>query len=224
MQQRSQGQQQQRSTTATVTSGVRSSGVTASHYGQLKSVTPSSSSTGAASMVTYPAYTPTNYYTAYGKQAAQKVCVCVCVKQKFVCNVLKVAKLTLNFLFRGKVVWDDLKILSVYVVGSDKFCGHVLKLQIFFPMTNFVWSAQTTKYIHILVIFFPNQPGATAAATAAAQGLTSQQQSVVASYIQQKTAVTQPSFFTKRTPVNPQQYYCEVCRISCACAAVSMMS
>ena len=82
------------------------------------------------------------------------VCVCVCVKQKFVCNVLKVAKLTLNFLFRGKVVRDDLKILSVYVVGSDKFCGHVLKLQKFFPMTNFVWSAQTTKKISTFLLFF----------------------------------------------------------------------
>ena len=63
-----------------------------------------------------------------------------------------------------------------------------------------------------------------AGAQATAQALTSQQQSVVASYIQQKTAGAQQNFFAKRTPVNPQQYYCEVCRISCACAAVSMTS
>ena len=63
-----------------------------------------------------------------------------------------------------------------------------------------------------------------AGAQATAQALTSQQQSVVASYIQQKTAGAQQNFFAKRTPINPQQYYCEVCRISCACAAVSMTS
>ena len=67
-------------------------------------------------------------------------------------------------------------------------------------------------------LFFFLQAGA----QATAQALTSQQQSVVASYIQQKTAGAQQNFFTKRPPVNPQQYYCEVCRISCACAAVSV--
>ena len=59
--------------------------------------------------------------------------------------------------------------------------------------------------------------------------LTSQQQHVVASYIQQKTKAAggggggggTPSFFAKRPVANPQQYYCEVCKISCACAAVS---
>ena len=54
--------------------------------------------------------------------------------------------------------------------------------------------------------------------------LTSQQQNVVANYIQQKTKVVAgnaQSFFAKRAVTNPQQYYCDVCKISCACAAVS---
>ena len=34
----------------------------------------SSAATSGSSMVTYPAYTPTNYYSAYNKQNNQKVC------------------------------------------------------------------------------------------------------------------------------------------------------
>ena len=67
-------------------------------------------------------------------------------------------------------------------------------------------------------------------ATTPTQPLTSQQQQVVASYVHQKSYMQQKSYgaqqgmFVKRTPTTTQTYYCEVCKISCACAAVSVMS
>ena len=53
-------------------------GVTTSHYtspAQTRMGGASATPTNSASMVTYPAYTPTNYYSAYSKQTnQQKVC------------------------------------------------------------------------------------------------------------------------------------------------------
>ena len=95
--QRSQGQQQQQSAiTTTVAGGVQSAGTTASQYGQLKKV----ATTTASSMVTYPAYTPTNYYAAYSKQAAQKVKICDVKSARLLVKLISALRLVLRPLLK----------------------------------------------------------------------------------------------------------------------------
>lgn len=56
------------------------------------------------------------------------------------------------------------------------------------------------------------------------QNLTPVQQQVVQQYIHQKTQGTGQTYTKKKVympPQNPQTYYCEVCKISCASALVS---
>ena len=90
--------------------------------------------------------------------------------------------------------------------------------------------SQLSHVNHFLLVVFQTSTTGTMGkgVGGATSSLTSQQQHVVASYIQQKTKAATggggtSSFFTKRPVANPQQYYCEVCKISCACAAVSKL-